>query len=308
MCPLAGQQGSSSASDAQARFWSWIKSLNEAPNVFPGPTGNNIFLTGDDILGVVAGAFYAPIPGFQTLAASLSRAMSGNKTELLNLALMNGGAPEAQDVCGNSSKKLNLGNTEVGSAVLCGDGDDVSKKSVSWWLSYAQKQEDQSRILGRAWTLTRLICSSWPIKASWSFKGPFKSPKPDPSLKPGIPAAPILFLSSRLDPVTPLRAARKMAANHPGARVVIQESIGHCTLPTAPSNCTRSIVADYMDTGIMPAKETVCQTSCGPWDVNCHIFELPGGGKRRRDAGSDESWFNPNDGALRKRRFPVGLV
>lgn len=231
--------------------------------------------------------------------------MSGNETELLTLALLSGGNPTIQDACPVESSitpnttapefpQLDPAEIEKASAILCGDGEDVTGKSVSWWLQYAQKQESISRVFGRYWTSTRLICSSWPFQANWVFRGPFTSPKPDKSLKPGIPAAPILFLSNRLDPVTPLRAARKMSANHPGSRVVVQEAIGHCTLVSAASNCTRAILADYMDSGVVPNTEISCSVSCGPWDSNCDAVGLRSEGESRNEAAALFPLFNRN--------------
>ncbi|OAA62379.1 Peptidase S33 tripeptidyl aminopeptidase-lik [Akanthomyces lecanii RCEF 1005] len=146
---------------------------------------------------------------------------------------------------------------------------DVTGKDESWWMDYFQEQEKQSRVLGRYWPYTRLICSSWPVKANWRFTGPFTSPPADPSNKLGVPLAPILFLSNQLDPVTPLSSARRMSAGHPGSAIVVQNGIGHCALDSAPSDCTHALATEYMDTGEMPEGEVTCEVNCGPWDKDC---------------------------------------
>ena len=62
---------------------------------------------------------------------------------------------------------------------------------------------------------------------------------------------PLLFLSGRRDPVTPLRAALKMARKFAGAGLVEQASDGHCTLACG-SPCTARHVRAYLDDGVVP--------------------------------------------------------
>lgn len=62
-----------------------------------------------------------------------------------------------------------------------------------------------------------------------------------------------------------------MAANRPGAKVVVQGSMGHTAILSAYSECTKKIVAEYFDSGKLPdEKETSYETECGPWDEGCH--------------------------------------
>lgn len=62
---------------------------------------------------------------------------------------------------------------------------------------------------------------------------------------------PLLFLSGRRDPVTPLHAALKMARKFAGAGLVEQASDGHCTLACG-SPCTARHVRAYLDDGVVP--------------------------------------------------------
>lgn len=175
-----------------------------------------------------------------------------------------------QDAC-QGGDLSHPNHSEVKDSTVCGDGDDVSDEDLSWWTHYADTLARQSRVLGRNWSSTRLICSSWPARANWRFTGPYTTPLPDASAKPGVPSAPILFLSNRLDPVTPLSGARKMSRSFPGSRIVVQEAMGHVALLSAQSECTWSILSDYLDTGNMPKEGTTCKPKCGPWDANCAI-------------------------------------
>jgi len=62
---------------------------------------------------------------------------------------------------------------------------------------------------------------------------------------------PILFLSNTLDPVTPLKAAVKMALNFASAGLLEQKSAGHCTVSSA-SRCTARVLQDYINHGKVP--------------------------------------------------------
>lgn len=256
-------------------------------------------MSGSDILQIVGSVLYAPIPGFVVLAEILNQGINGDFSILA--ALLNTQLPVLTEACpvpGDNSSKVANTFREPQSGVLCGDGDDITGKDLSWWRKYAKKQLKQSSVFGAFWISIRLKCSSWPSHPNWSFKGPFTTPKADPAGVKGKPAAPLLFLTNRLDPVTPLSAARAMAANHPGAAVVVQESMGHCAIVSAASNCTRRILADYFDKGVVPSEETRCETSCGPWDKGCKVF----------DTAPDVNAASASKLPITLRQFPLGLL
>ncbi|KAJ4855600.1 TAP-like protein domain-containing protein [Trichoderma breve] len=247
ICTLASDSDAS-PSEIKTRFWSWVADLDDIPIPALSSSGTIVVITGDDIRKLVGSSLYNPIRTFKLLATTLREAMKGNTTELVSNLMKFGHVPNLDTVCSdNNSTKPAAILPESQSAVICGDGDDITDKDAGWWSN----------------------CSSWPFRPNLSFKGPFTTPKAHPNLVAGHPAAPLLFLSPRLDPVTPLNSARAMAANHPGAAVVVQGSMGHCVIGTAPSDCTKSIVADYFESGTVPSEEVTCKTQCGPWDDNC---------------------------------------
>lgn len=259
-----------SATDVKNRFWTWVTSLDDTPLPTLSPEGHIVVLTGNDVRNFVGVSLYSPIRSFQSLAGTLSQAMSGNTTGLIDGLTGASLIPDPSRMCsGQNETSSAFVAREAGSAVLCGDGDDITDKDARWWSEYLLGQQSKSRIFGTYWAGIRFSCSSWPFRPNLSFKGPFGTPEASARLRPGRPAAPLLFLSNRLDPVTPLRSARAMAAKHPGAGLVIQESLGHCVIGTAPSECTRRLVADYLESGDVPSGETRCETKCGPWDDGC---------------------------------------
>lgn len=72
-------------------------------------------------------------------------------------------------------------------------------------------------------------------------------------------------IGNTADPVTPGRYAKKMAKGFTGAVALIQDSPGHCSL-SAPSNCTRTYIRQYFQTGKLPDEGTVCPVDELPFD------------------------------------------
>jgi hypothetical protein len=46
-----------------------------------------------------------------------------------------------------------------------------------------------------------------------------------------------------------------------------QRSAGHCALYSAPSECTKRVVREYMATGVLPREGTECEPDCVAWGV-----------------------------------------
>ncbi|KAG6148281.1 hypothetical protein E4U28_004691 [Claviceps purpurea] len=303
-CALS-RPNDSSANDIRHRFEMWLNTtLRNKPAVDIGPTGDIRVLSADDVRVYMASTFYHPLALFQDLASRLDKAMNGNASALIERYFPSVTAPHSKEGCVLPNDQV-VGPSDGDStfAVACGDGDDVTGKDVAWWQRYTQRLVSQSSILGPQWSAVRFRCSSWPFKSNWRFKGPFTAPAPKSDANgnpvPGYPAAPILYASSRLDPVTPLTNARAMQANYPGSGLVIVEGAGHTAVDAAGENrCLFDAVEKYLETGIVPSNTTVCQLDCGPWAKSC-----PGPWTLRKRAVS-----SPSDPKLSLPRFPLGLT
>ncbi|KAH6605586.1 hypothetical protein Trco_004739 [Trichoderma cornu-damae] len=302
MCPFL--KSDSNAKAAQKRFWAWAAHLDDYPVAMYTANGGLMALRGDDIRRIVGGAMYRPLQQFQPLALALYEGMAGNLSRIASW--VDADIPKIDDTCRTAENKSAATDTkeEGGIAVLCGDGTDVTGRSIDWWQDYVLRQQHKSRLFGAFWSTIRFSCSGWQFRPKWVYRGPFYTPLPSPERFIERPVAPLLFLSSRLDPVTPLRSARLMAENHPGSAVVVQDSLGHCTFGSAPSKCTWQIVADYMHLGTVPAEKTVCQTDCGPWDKDCDAYKV-----LSRDDVDESSWkaLFHLDEPPRQRRLPLGV-
>lgn len=298
-CALSRKDDTSGA-DVQHRFERWLHTIQKAPITSIGPSGDIRVLPASGVRSYMGDAFYTPLATFKDMASRLDKAMNGNATALFEAYF--------QDLTPQHTKKgcvfdeiQGPDGGDGGVPVLCGDGDDVSGKDAGWWRRYSKQLVSQSSIYGAQWATIRFRCSRWPFKSNWQFKGPFTAPAPkvDAGGKPvpGYPAAPNLYLTSRLDPVTPLVNAREMRKRYPGSGLVIVEGAGHTAVNAeGNSECFASALATYLETGSVPEKELICQPECGPWQETCQGRGLSGLAKRHdaRSAGN-------------RPKFPLGV-
>ncbi|KAH8894504.1 peptidase S33, tripeptidyl-peptidase [Thozetella sp. PMI_491] len=275
-CFIAGPSGCAlhhpgdlSGADISRRFWIWADSLDMKPLVMPTDDGARVYMRAGEIRAVFYMALYDATYQSKALAVIFSNAMQGQTASLSQIYASLSGIKPPLDICSNSSTDpLVLLDSE--SAVTCLDGDDVTDRDESYWCDYLERQLSTSSLAGGFITTVRLPCSGWRWRPNWEFKGPFKTPDPSKSSqfpKSSRPAAPLLFMSNRYDPITPLRNARTMARSHPGAGVLVQESTGHCVIRGPMGPCVKKVVSEYFDTGTVPSEEVACEAMHGPWDV-----------------------------------------
>lgn len=219
-------------------------------------------MTGNDIRDSISGALYQTVPGFPPLAQMMADAMAGNLSSLVDSV----GPNDSRDACTASSQVISV---EAAYAIRCSDAAGYQPEhDFSYYASEVRNFKEQSDIFGARWATIPLQCVGYRLAPKYQFRGPWVTPPADPGLKAGVPAAPLLFLTNRLDPVTPTVNANAMSAGHPGSAVVIQDSVGHCAIPASWSDCTNQILRDYFEFGVVPQNGTLCTTSCKPWQEN----------------------------------------
>ncbi|KAK2009686.1 hypothetical protein LZ32DRAFT_608207 [Colletotrichum eremochloae] len=249
--------------DIRERVNQLMKQLDDSPvSVLDGKLTR--ILMGSDVTLSFIRPLYTPYEDFTELAAKINSAIEGNYTALMETATKD--VPRLDDACSHPDSSPPPSAVGDGTqAILCSDGKDSTNLTITDYRAYIEKLESQSPTFAGYWSQIRFSCTNWGVRPKWRFTGPFATPEPDPAVVEGKPAAPLLFLSSRLDPVTPLRNAWKESERHPGSAVVIQESVGHCSSATR-SSCTTGIVREYLEHGIVPKSGTVCQADCDVWD------------------------------------------
>ncbi|OLN96245.1 Tripeptidyl aminopeptidase 2 [Colletotrichum chlorophyti] len=252
--------------DVRERVTDLITQLDDAPvSVLDGKAIN--IMTGYDVINAFKRPLYSPYEDFTKLAANINSAIEGNYTALFEIATSS--VPKLDEACGvpNATALPNFSG-DGAQTILCGDAEDGTNQTLADFKKYVSELESQSPTFAGYWSTIRISCTNWGVRPKWRFTGPFGTPAHDPALVEGKPAAPLLFLSSRLDPVTPLRNAWAMSKTHPGSAVVIQESVGHCA-SAAASRCTKKIIQDYLEHGLVPKSGTVCQPDCDAWGKEC---------------------------------------
>jgi pimeloyl-ACP methyl ester carboxylesterase len=206
---------------------------------------------------------YAPIDQHSSLAESLAQAIHGNYSSLISSS---GLEISPLDTCINGSSSEYTWGTMTYLALRCGDGDDLRNVTTNWWRGHFHRAVSNSPEMGPDLAATTMACIGWQARPKFRFTGPFGSPQADPNGRSDRPSAPVLFLSSRYDPITPLASARIASKAHSGSRVLVQNSTGHCATLASPSKCTKEFVARYMDTGELPPEDAECSGDCEPFE------------------------------------------
>lgn len=304
-CAVA-REGDSSWTDVEDRVWSFIHGLDEDPRSTLDDNGYGIIVRGRDYRDMIGVALYSPIRTFKWLAVLLDQGIKGNIEFLTNTLplIPNLGLECSLPGSDDGSNKTMTEPIEADAmeGVLCADGEDVSQKDISYWMSYVEKMHSISKVWGDRWAEVRFPCSRWPFTNKFRFNGPFGTPEPaSPDSRPSAnqPSVPLLLFSNRFDPVTPVGAAKRMSALHPGSTVVVKESMGHGALVGAKSECLNAVAREYLDTGFIPEEGTVCEAECGPWDDDCKGVLGTGSSVFSRE------YLEPT--LQQRRRFPLGV-
>ncbi|KAI1098624.1 alpha/beta-hydrolase [Jackrogersella minutella] len=253
------QSNDTSADDIRTRFDAWLDELNESPA--PYISGSNIeAITRTDVINYVFGGLYEPLQYFPSGAAILAGAMQGNLSTLYASI----GVPQAASFCPSTAPTSYTWTNDALAAIGCGDATSQANLTTPEYMDYVGLLKSQSPDFAAYWARIRLGCKGWRVRPAYRFEGPFTTPPADARIVDGKPAAPLLFLSSQYDPVTPHANAVAMAAGHPGARVLTQNNAGHGTM-LVPGTCRDGYVKKYFETGELPPEGTVCQPDCVPF-------------------------------------------
>lgn len=203
---------------------------------------------------------YAPMKLFPKTADILAEAMAGNFTGVLDAAPITG----FNDTCPLKIPADYTWQRDAQSGIACGDALPQTNLTIATFNDYVTELKSQDPRIGPIWSHIRGNCVGWHYRPKYSFSGPWTTPKHDPSGVPGKPLAPLLFVSSKYDPVTPLRNAREMVKYHPGSGLLIQDNVGHGTGGT-PGKCRDEAIKRFFAQGEVPDGELFCKADCVPF-------------------------------------------
>uniref|UniRef100_A0A8H7K9W4 Peptidase S33 tripeptidyl aminopeptidase-like C-terminal domain-containing protein n=1 Tax=Bionectria ochroleuca TaxID=29856 RepID=A0A8H7K9W4_BIOOC len=260
-CPLYDPTDKAPA-DIERKVRNLMGRLDENPEVYISPDTVTT-ITKQDIIFRIFVPLYNPMDDFPDIAATLADALAGNFTRLVQHLKI----PKPTDSCPSRQPSAYTYPwvKEAQHAIACGDGEPQVDMTIEKFQEYLGVLKKDSPDFGGFWSAIRLACSGWRIRANYTFSGPWVTPKHDPSGVDGKPAAPLLLVSSLIDPVTPLANAYEVAKGHPGSVVLIQDNVGHGTIET-PGKCRDEFIKAYMETGQLPDKKDVfCKADCKPF-------------------------------------------
>ncbi|KAI0113867.1 alpha/beta-hydrolase [Hypoxylon sp. NC0597] len=290
-CPLY-QANDTSPDDIRRRVEAFLDDLDTSPaQVVLSSSIEEI--TRADAIFLIFEALYTPLQFFPTAATILSEAMAGNFTTLYAALAF----PTPSSSCAATDPQSYTWSSDVLPAIACGDAVSQANLTTAEFLAYLDEQKAIAADFGTYWARVRLNCKGWRVRPPYRFSGPFTTPAADAAGVEGRPAAPLLFLSSLYDPGTPRANAVAMAAEHPGAAVLVQDNAGHGT-QAVPGACRDGYVRRYFETGEVPADGTVCEADCRPFQ------DCPQEARRKRGLYGG--------GVLevlgRRRRRPLGVL
>ncbi|RAK99936.1 putative proteinase [Aspergillus ibericus CBS 121593] len=246
-------------------------------------------VTWSDLKIILRIAVYQPMQGFSLLAKFASELAKGNGSALADLK--HGGrspsCPSSQCLqAGPWSAECQVpGHNEAYSstAILCADAEYLQSTGEEEFRHNWETLREDSSMIGDYWAGLLMSCVGWNLKPKWKLTGPFTANT----------SHPLLFVSNTLDPVTPLRSARKMSRSFPGSVLLQQDSEGHSTL-AAPSVCVHKLIRKYFQTGELPPPGTVCKADIKPLlGASPTAQERSAGDQRLYDALMEEAQRMP---------------
>ncbi|KAL2162519.1 hypothetical protein VTH06DRAFT_7433 [Thermothelomyces fergusii] len=194
-------------------------------------------------------SLYSPVQRFPPLAWILDHIYEGRYEQLSAMF------PDNEPMCSVSGNpSLMALKTDAQRAIMCTDKRQPMNMTLADWEA-AHKNMAQLSQFADIWIGILMQCSGWDIAPPRrrAPTGPWASSQPRRAGDGGQleTAHPLFFLSNTHDPVTPLRAAVKMARRFRGAGLLEQRALGHCTLAVV-SRCTSRAVREYLSTGKVP--------------------------------------------------------
>jgi pimeloyl-ACP methyl ester carboxylesterase len=263
-CPM-WRTDDSNSTDIENRMTLFPEKLKLSP-LYTVSGGNARLITYRDVKLAMYWTTMAPGFAAPVMATILDGLMRGDINVTLDFPFES--VPTASSILDMEGQEgLASSNADAGTAVNCGDAEDITNSSLADFKEYLSDLESQSSVGAFFQGERKSRCLGWQVRPAWRFTGPFtsKTDKGDSTL-----STPILFIGNRLDPMTSLRNARKIVDDFPGSVVLEQDARGHCALGNVvPSLSTLKYLRDYLRDGSLPEPGSVCGEDCNLFDGSC---------------------------------------
>lgn len=279
-CPLYTEPSPAAVED---RFTAILMGLKVKPiPVVPPGAGPEVITYGDVHLYLLSSIYFsfATAETFWDMLAALEE-RNATAPALVDMALQKQARLIPEPTCddsNNQSKSQHLPrppctlpynsmlgpNQAIGAMDINGTLPNLTRASFAAYLS---ELKSQSKWVSPSWARNKLSSLGYgSVRPAWR-PNPFSSSSSAPPQY--NTSHPLLIIGNAHDPVTPLRNALRVSQEiFPGSSAVLrQDSEGHVS-QSNPSLCTARIVRAYLQTGALPAADTVCEPETRPF-VGC---------------------------------------
>ncbi|KAK5069493.1 hypothetical protein LTR64_008174 [Lithohypha guttulata] len=239
-CPLSGPQ--STGPVLQAVFYDFLNGINNG--TYALRDRNGVRISYKRIKSSLFSYLYSAA-NFPDLAASIFNLYLATQP---GTSSTSGKRQEQQEF--NVTERLGLAQyPNVLTAITCGEWDEIPAGDLNDFRELVSIYEERSTFGGDQLIGIVFACATWNVTARERFGGEFQN------IRTG---APILFVNSDKDPVTPLISAQNSSSGFVDSRVLQHTGAGHCST-AHPSNCVQEKIRSYWQTGTIPDVSEICQ-------------------------------------------------
>ncbi|KAH8730296.1 TAP-like protein-domain-containing protein [Phaeosphaeriaceae sp. PMI808] len=219
----------------EARYQALVKEITFNP--IPVSVNKPDIITVQYLKLLASGLPSTPLSNFPSFAKILEKLENRDATDLAMLYGVGVGPTGCQ------KPDALTADLEPRQFIACTDANGrFNLSTFDSFVEHADSQIKKSQFVGDTWaTLVSVNCRKLSIKA------------PKSQVFEGYPGAsktsnPILFISTKVDPATPLRAAEKMTKRFGGAGLLVQDNVGHTSFSSV-SKCTQGYIKAYLRGG-----------------------------------------------------------
>ncbi|KAI0818142.1 Alpha/Beta hydrolase protein [Xylaria sp. FL0064] len=251
LCHAAGPEKCSfwgpTPSNITARLDDIIYQLQNHPTPMSGLQGRGLptLVTYSDLKALLINALYTPVETFPVLADILHQFERGNASAL----------------AGMLDSGLTL-TSDAGWVIRCADSYRRNRLStIEEFKDFVDYSVSKSKYTGDIWPIFLETISCVSVRPQLSDSLVVQ----DPNIGLDRPTSfPILFTSNTIDPLTPLKSARKMYSQFPGSVLLLQEAVGHTVINQGGSDCYFGHIQAYFQ-GIVPPSDVTCPQQYVPF-------------------------------------------
>jgi pimeloyl-ACP methyl ester carboxylesterase len=160
-----------------------------------------------------------------------------------------GGLPAPPGQAGEANGPYSGQEQEL--AISCSESPSPPTQAFAAINAFAERR---SGAVGPYWAWDYEPCSTWPVKATDIYSGPWNR----------YTANPVLVIGNTFDPATPYASAVAMARQLRRARLLTLDGYGHTALLN-PSACIQRYEVRYFISGTLPPRGTHCRQDQQPF-------------------------------------------